>query len=53
MVLAAVTTVDIDDRQTETRDLLFHTLGVLKHRENAKVTIRGMDPITSLFTLGR
>ena len=38
-------------RQTETRDLLFRTLEVIKRRENMKVTIRRMQPIVICINL--
>ena len=40
--------IDTDDRQTETGDLFFQTLGVMKRRENMKAAICSMEPITIL-----
>ena len=40
--------MDLDTRQTETRDYFFRTLGVTKRRVNVKVAIRQMDSITIL-----
>ena len=36
------------DRQTETRDLFFRTLKVMKLRENTKLESRPMDSLTIL-----
>ena len=37
-----------DIRQTETGDLFFRILGVMKRGENMKVVVHRMDPITIL-----
>ena len=36
------------DRETETRDLLLPTLGIIRRRKHMKVTIRQMHPIAIL-----
>ena len=39
------------DRQMETGDCFFRTVGVMKRRENIKVAIRPMHPTTILSSL--
>ena len=43
------------DREMETGDYFFRTVGVMKRRENIKVAIRPMDSTTILswLTLGK
>ena len=38
------------DRLTEKRHLLFHTVGIMKRRENMQIAIRRMERKLCLFT---